>query len=97
LNVFKTCTDIKKGGRREMGWLMPEQEKKGLGGRWMTVEEVAREKGVHVNSVYKALETGKIRGDQVGSSERKNKRYLIDRNSLDGWVIVKHKPKGYRH
>jgi excisionase family DNA binding protein len=60
--------------------------------RWITVEEAARIKKVHVNSVYKAIATGKVRSEEIGA-----KRYLVDAESLAEWIVAGHKPKGYRH
>jgi excisionase family DNA binding protein len=58
---------------------------------YVTAAEAARIKGVHINSVYKAAASSRIRHRRFGE------RWFIHRGDLDRWELVGNKPKGYRH
>ena len=56
----------------------------------VTVPVAAGLKGVSKQAVYDAIETGKIAGTKVGNN------WLVRVRELDGWTIVKHRPRKKR-
>lgn len=53
----------------------------------LTVNEAAREKGVHVKSVYRAIKEGRLK------AQKRDHTRLILRRELDAWPALGHRPK----